>query len=72
MNKKLIVKAIPKENAIPVTKSNTQILAEQGLKAFHFVWPIEIFSAWCNLSSNQKPNDRLLQLIKNDLQAHHV
>lgn len=61
--KKLIVKAIP--------KTKKQLLQEQGREYYNFVFPIEVFSTWCNLSNTEKPNDRLLELIKKDIQAHH-
>jgi hypothetical protein len=59
--KKLIVKVVPKEK--PVSKS--QLLLE-GKQFYNFCLPIDLMSEWIS-KSDIKPNERILELIKNDL-----
>lgn len=49
----------------------SEVLAAEGRKYYNFVFPIALFQLWAERveASGEKPNERLLRLIKMDMQG---
>jgi hypothetical protein len=70
--KKLIVKCIPKSKELIVPNKKQLTRSEQllleGKKYYNFILPIKVMNDWIALN-NKTPNERVLELIKNDLEG---